>query len=1047
MISNTSGLPRPARRLPGVEVRKTVTALFADVTGSTALGERLDPESLRAVMTRYADEMRAVVERHGGTVEKFIGDAVMAVFGVPTVHEDDALRAVRAASEMREALGELNVEFERDWGARLEVRIGINTGEVVAGDPSSGQTFVTGDTVNVAARLEQAAEPGEILLGEETQRLVRDAVVVKAVDPLELKGKAERVPAFRLLDVTPGAAPFARRLDSPLVGREDDLARLRRTLDEAVERHACTLATVVGDAGLGKSRLVNEFVDREGDRARTLWGRCLPYGEGITFWPVAEIVWSAAELGEPDSIEEARAKLRALLDDVEDGADVAEKVAAAIGLGEGGGGGEIQETFWAIRRLLESLARERPLVVIVEDVHWAESTLLDLLQYLAGFSAGHPIFVLCTSRPSIRETRPDWERAGELVTLEPLSEDECELLIENLLGSAGLSGSVRERITDAAEGNPLFVEEMLRMLIDEGAIERTDGHWTARDDLAHIAVPSTISALLSARLDQLETGERAVIQRASVVGKIFWWGAVTELSPEEDRPRVGSHLQTLLRKELVRPDRSGFAGEDSFRFSHILVRDAAYESLPKRARAELHERFVAWLEARAGERAVEFEEILGYHLEHAYRYRAELGPVDERGRELASRAAERLLSAGRRALARWDISAAVNLLSRASDLLPASDARRAGVLVDLGIALGQSDLSRADDVLVRAIESARSAGEPQLEARAATRRILVRILLDPLADQVGSLREAERFAGLFAGWQNDLGIAEASSIAGTIQFWQGRMTAAEETLSIAIEHARRAGDRRQEAESLKWLALAIIEGPTPVDEGLRRLNGFAGPGLDRRVEVAIDRARIPLETMRGRFDEARRLARRTQTRASERGDHVALIGVLREFGFLEMLAGDIAAAEAHLRAGYDLSEKVNDIGHLASVAPDLGDVLYEQGRYEEALLLAEVSERITIEGDVDAGARWRQLRGKALARLGRMEEATAAATAAVDLSGPTQYLDLRSHALVGLAEVHRLAGRSAEAAAALRQAIELCREKGNLVGERRAMALLEELEV
>jgi class 3 adenylate cyclase len=529
-----------------MEVRKTVTILFSDVVGSTSLGEQLDPESLRGVMSRYFDEMRAAIERHGGTVEKFIGDAVMAVFGVPTVHEDDALRAVRAASEMRDILRTLNEELSRDWRAHLEIRTGINTGQVVATDPSTDQTFVTGDAVNVAARLEQAAEPGEILLGEETRSLVRDAVRVEPVEPLDLKGKSERMPAFRLLEVLNVAVPFSRRLDSPIVGREEELAALRRTYDDAVERRACASATVFGDAGLGKTRLVNEFVTRTGDEARVLWARCLPYGEGISLLPVGELVDAAAGVVETDAPEQRRSKIGVLTDDAADGSDVAERLAAAVGLAEATG--DIQQTFWAVRRLLEIVAAERPLIVVLEDLHWAEPTFLDLLQYVTGFSTRHPLVLLGTSRPDLREMRPDWVRETDVVELRPLTDDESRELIANLLGAAGLSGDTAERISSAAEGNPLFVEEMLRMLIDEGRLRRSNGHWTPTGDLSEVDVPGTINALLAARLDQLEPNERAVVQRASVIGRTFWWGAVTELSPEDLRSRVGSHLQTLLRK-------------------------------------------------------------------------------------------------------------------------------------------------------------------------------------------------------------------------------------------------------------------------------------------------------------------------------------------------------------------------------------------------------------------------------------------------------------------------------------------------------------------
>jgi class 3 adenylate cyclase/tetratricopeptide (TPR) repeat protein len=1027
-----------------VEVRKTVTVLFADVTGSTALGEHLDPESLRGVMSRYFDEMRSAVEAHGGTVEKFIGDAVMAVFGVPVVHEDDALRAVRAASQMREMLASLNAELDRDWGARIQIRTGLNTGEVVAGDASGGQTLVTGDAVNVAARLEQAADPGEILIGQETHRLVRDAVRAEPVEPLELKGKTERVSAFRLLEVTPGAPQFARRLDSPLVGRVDELNRLQRTFEETTGLRACRVATVVGDAGAGKSRLVGEFVTLLGDRARTLWGRCLPYGEGITFWPVAEVVKAAAGIGDLDSPEAARSKVRELLADVEDGTDVADRVAAAIGLGEGGG--DIRETFWAVRRLLEVLARDAPLVVIFEDIHWAEPTFLDLLQYVAGFSADHPMFLLCTARPDIRETRPDWGNVGELIALEPLSESECERLIRNLLGRAGMTGDVQSRITDAAEGNPLFVEEMLRMLIDEGHLQRDNGQWTASGDLARISVPGTISALLSARLDQLQAEERAVIQRASVVGKVFWWGAVAELTPEGDRPGVGSHLQTLLRKELVRPDRSGFAGEDAFRFSHILVRDAAYDSMPKRARAELHERFASWLERKAGDRLAEFDEILGYHLEEAYRYRAELGPVDERARAVAGLAARRLAAAGRRALAHWDVAATVNLLTRAVDLMPKNDPFRLEVLADLGIALAQSDMPRADEVLTEAVEAARSIGDPRLEARAGVRGVFVRLLLDPQINQAQSLREVERYVELFEEWEDDLGLGEARRLVGTIRFWQGHAAVAEENLERAIAHARRAGDRRQEAEILRWLALVVTEGPTPANEGIRRLESILDQGRgDRRVEIGVTRGRARLEAMEGRLETARGLITRAKALARELGDQVALAAVLRDSGSVEMLADDPTTAEMEARAGYEILERISDFGHLASSAPDLGDTLYAQGRHDEAVRLSEVTERITIEGDVDANVRWRQLRAKTLAQGGRHGEAEALAAEAVGLAAPTDYLELHALALLGLGEVLRLADRNEDAASAIREAIDLYRRKGNIVGEAQAESLLEEL--
>ena len=485
---------------------------------------------------------------------------------------------------------------------------------------------------------------------------------------------------------------------------------------------------------------------------------------------------------------------------------------------------------------------------------------MDLLEYIAGFSADHPLLILCTSRPEIRELRPDWGNIAELIVLEPLSEPESERLIGNLLGRAELPGDVRARITRAAEGNPLFVEEMLRKLIDDGLLDRDDGRWTSRGDLSRISVPGTISALLAARLDQLQTEERAVLQRASIVGKTFWWGAVSGVLAGERPSRVGLHLQTLAAQGTRPPRSVPVQGEDAFRFSHILVRDAAYESTPKRARAELHEDFASWLERKAGDRVVEFEEILGYHLEQSFRYRAELGPVDEPTRAVAGRAAQRLSAAGRRALARWDVSATVNMLSRAVELLSPGDPLRLEVLPDLGIALTQLDIPRADEVLTEAVETARSTGDRRLEARAGVRRVFVRLLLDPETSQALSLQEVERYVGFFEESSDDLGLAEARRLIGTIRFWQGRAALAEENLERAIAHARQAGSRGQEADCLRWLALVISEGPTPTDEGIRRLESIlAQGGGDRRVEAAVTAKRGELEAMRGRFEPARKL--------------------------------------------------------------------------------------------------------------------------------------------------------------------------------------------
>jgi hypothetical protein len=459
----------------------------------------------------------------------------MAVFGIPTLHEDDALRAVRAAAELRERLVDLNEELERNWGIRVETRTGVNTGRVVTG---SAETLATGDAVNVAARLEQTAAPGEVLLGETTYTLVRDAVSVEPVEPIELKGKRERTRAYRLLEVRAGAAGRERRMGSPMVGRDRQLALLLRAFDNATSDRACHLFTILGSAGVGKSRLAEEFLGSLPAQTRVLRGRCLPYGEGISFWPLAEAVREAAAIAEDDDAARAVRKLASLLAGEESADAMAERVATLIGLIEAIPGGE-EEAFWAVRKLFERLADNEPVVAVFDDIHWAEPTFLDLIEHVADWSREAPILLICLARPELLDRRPTWG-GGKLnatsLSLEPLSAEESELLIANFLGQAKLVGEARTRIAETAEGNPLFVEEMLGILIDDGRLVRRNNHWVATGDLANISVPPTIQALLAARLDRLEHEERSVIERASVEGQVFHLGGIRTLLSADERP-------------------------------------------------------------------------------------------------------------------------------------------------------------------------------------------------------------------------------------------------------------------------------------------------------------------------------------------------------------------------------------------------------------------------------------------------------------------------------------------------------------------------------
>jgi class 3 adenylate cyclase/tetratricopeptide (TPR) repeat protein len=1025
--------------LPTHEVRKTVTIVFSDLKGSTDLGERLDSESLREVLTRYFEEMRTVLEDHGGRVEKYIGDAVMAVFGLPTLHEDDALRAVRAAHEMQHALTRLNDELERGWGVRLTNRTGVNTGEVVAGDPVAGQRLVTGDAVNVAARLEQAAPALEVLVGESTYRLVRDAVEVEPVEPLELKGKSERVPAYRLLGVKP---PEEERgvASVRLVGRDRELGALLGGLEEAVKSRSLRLVTVLGDAGVGKTRLVEELTRRVTPDATVLRGRCLSYGRGITFWPVVEIVKQAAGIPEDEPPELAVERVRALTGDNE----VAERIAAAVGLS--GANFELDELFWGVRKLVERVASDRPLVLILEDLHWAELTFLDLVEHLVERVEDRPVLVLCVARPELEEIRPEWDARARVV-LGPLTAEASTNVIRDLLAGADLDTNVERRVIETAGGNPLFVRQLLSMLIDDGRLRRENGGWVAAADVSELEMPPTINALLAARLDLLTREERAVIEPAAVVGSVFPRDAVAALVPDLLRPAVDGHLDALVRRHLVdREDDSTYA------FHHVLIREAAYNGLLKRTRATLHESFADWAEElnRERDRGMEYEEILGYHLEQAHRYLGELGPLDDHGRELGMRAAERLTSAGRRAFARNDMAAAASLLRRSVDLLPERDERRLRLLPDLGEAMTETgELAWAELFLTEAVEAAEEIGDERLAAEAGLALLLQRRHAERLDRWTSTLLdEAERAIAIFEPLRDHRALARTWRLIMNAHGVASRFDDAARAAARAGDHARLAGDARQQARAASGYAQASLHGATPVDEAIARceelLEDAAG---DKRLEGLVLCLLAPMLAMRGEFDAARDHYARGRALLDEIGEKLIAASTTFNATTVELLAGNAPAAEAELRREYDRLERLGETYARPTVAAYLAVALAGQGRFDEAESFTAIAEELATADDVVSQALWRSVRARVLAHDERFDEAVVLADEAVELLATTDGLVKHADALLVLAGVLALAGRVEEAEDAGAEALALYERKGNAVSARAARDVLARLRI
>jgi len=1022
--------------------RKTVTILFSDLVGSTELGEHLDSEALREVLDRYFTEMRACVERHGGIVEKYIGDAVMAVFGLARAHEDDAIRALRAAAEMQTALASLNRELGNRWGITLTNRTGVHTGEVVTGDPATGQRLVTGDAVNTAARLEQAAPPGDVLIGKETIGVAMGGVQVEAVEPIAAKGKAEPLPAYRLVSVTT-ERPQAGRTDLAMVGRASELSALMAAFDRACRERVCVLASLIGEAGVGKTKLVAELLSRIGNRARVVEGRCLSYGEGITYWPLSQIVRQLAGIGESDPRDLALEKVAALCEGAADASGIADRVATAMGLVTSASPKE--ELAWGFRKLLEHIG-QYPTVIVLDDIQWAQPSLLDVIAHVAKLATATSLLLVCTARPQLEEDAAAWTadvRDHLALRLEALSEDESAAIVAALIGGVGMPEDTLSEIVAASEGNPLFLEQMLSMWQDDGTMVLGSDGWqlTRRPD--GLSIPPSIHALLAARLDSLLEHERAVLERGAVVGQVFPADAIEAMSAESGRGGVVGALGALERRHLIRPHDASLLDVLAFAFVHLLVRDAAYSGMLKRLRAELHERFADWLVTQSGDRLPEFEEIVGYHLEQAHRNLVELGHVDERTARLASDAATHLIASGRRSAQRGDAVATVNLLGRTRTLIAEGEARRASVLYDYGRALLLTgDLLGAREALEDARDAAISIGDESTEWRSLLSLSSVESLIDPHALTTQENRaQANEAIEVFERLGDDRGLATGWFHLMETEWMACRWRSALDSIDRAIAHTDWSG--QYDPDLIGYRIVTLLYGPLPVHVCLREYDAIAAEQTVALVEAPLRAARGWCLGMLGEFDAGRDELARAVTIVDDVG-LPEIVGLVEQFlGELEACQDDATAAERAFRRAYRISEQMGDLGHLSTSAAKLALALQRLGRLDEAERHALESRRLAAEDDVASQVGARIALAKVRGGLGDLDHAESEAREAIEITERTEWPNGRGDARMALAETLRMAGKPEEAAAWAEEAFATYEQKGNIVSMNRARALVE----
>jgi predicted ATPase/class 3 adenylate cyclase len=998
-----------------------VTVLFADLVGFTSRAELLDPEDVRALLSPFYARLRAELERFGGTVEKFIGDAVMALFGAPVTHEDDAERAVRAALAIREwARGQ----------AGIQVRLGVNTGEaliLLGARPSEGEGMAAGDVVNTAARLQAAAPVNGVLIGERTFRETRAVIEHRVVAPVAAKGKREPVPAWEALRARARfGVDVAHRAQTALVGRQHELNVLRDALAQVQAERTPQLVTLVGVPGIGKSRLVYELsqiVDAEADLISWRQGRCLPYGESVSFGALAEIVKAQAGILEDDLRDRAEAKAAAMaaevVDNSRDAGWVARHLAALVGLASGDrgpAGGDRSEVFAAWRQFFEALAERRPLVLVFEDLHWADDGLLDFVDYLVGWAGEVPLLVVGTARPKLPVRRPDWgggKPNALTLPLAALSDEDTARLIGLLRGRAVLDAGQQAELLARADGNPLYAEQYVQMLAEQGTGQE-------------LPLPESIQGIIGARLDLLEPWEKRLLQDAAVIGKVFWPGAVAALGGKAGGGELAEYLHGLERKQFVRRDQaSSLAGETQYAFAHVLVRDVAYGQIPRAARARKHAQAAGWIESLG--RTEDHAERLAHHYLSALEL-ARAASQDTAALAAPARAA--LQAAGDRAFALRAFAAAAGYYRAALALWPQDmQEQRAGLLRLLGTMLYLAgELEQAETVVSEGAEVAAAAGLPAVQAR--IRVVLTEIRTLQGGPSAAALAECETAIAVLDTESDRDGLAEAWTLAGRLRFWLGDSPAAEQALERAIAYAWQSGNHRAESLAASWLGVTLTKLPVPADAATDRAEQLLqAAGNDPWAEAELLISLSVLYAYTGRFADARAAFQRCRSVFADSGAKVAWAECASQAGQMELIAGDPAAAERYFREGYEAFRAMGERGYLSSVAGSLAGALYAQGRLDEAQQLTEEAQAATIPGDIDAQAQWRVTRARLLARGGHFPAARILLDEAAALALPTSWAVLQAQILMAKAEVDQLAGTPKKAEDSLRAALRIYQDR------------------